>query len=67
MQKGTVKCFYSDRGFGFIQDTTGTDVFIHARVVAECGIADLKAGDTVYFEAAVQRDGRLRAIRVEMA
>lgn len=34
---GTVKWFNSDKGFGFIQQTSGPDVFVHFRNIINAG------------------------------
>jgi CspA family cold shock protein len=44
MEKGTVKWFNAAKGFGFIQRTTGEDVFVHFRAIAGSGYKTLNEG-----------------------
>jgi len=50
MEKGTVKWFNGAKGFGFIQRTSGEDVFVHFRAITGEGYKSLNEGDTVEFE-----------------
>jgi CspA family cold shock protein len=50
MEKGTVKWFNAAKGFGFIQRTTGEDVFVHFRAIAGSGYKTLNEGDQVQFD-----------------
>jgi CspA family cold shock protein len=49
-EKGTVKWFNGAKGYGFIQRSTGEDVFVHYSVIQEQGYKSLNEGDTVEFE-----------------
>jgi CspA family cold shock protein len=49
-EKGTVKWFNGAKGYGFIQRSTGEDVFVHYSVIQETGYRTLNEGDTVEFE-----------------
>lgn len=51
MQTGTIKKLVSDRGFGFIQQEGGKDLFFHAKDLAD-GLLfeDLREGDMLQFE-----------------
>ena len=56
MIKGTVKWFNSQKGFGFIQPTDGTqDVFVHISAVERAGMNDLREGQQVTFELVENR------------
>ena len=49
-EKGTVKWFNGAKGYGFIQRSTGEDVFVHYSVIQENGYRSLNEGETVEFE-----------------
>jgi len=49
-EKGTVKWFNGAKGYGFIQRSTGEDVFVHFSVIQENGYRSLNEGETVEFE-----------------
>ena len=56
MNKGTVKWFNSQKGFGFIQpDGGGTDVFVHIRAVERAGMSTLNEGQKVSFDVVADR------------
>ena len=48
--KGTVKWFNAKKGFGFITDETGNDVFVHFSALQMDGFKVLDEGDEVEFE-----------------
>ena len=50
MQKGKVKWFSSERGYGFISASTGIDIFVHYKAITGSGYKTLAEGDTVEFE-----------------
>ena len=49
-EKGTVKWFNGAKGYGFIQRSTGEDVFVHFSAIQESGYKSLNEGETVEFE-----------------
>ena len=49
-EKGTVKWFNGAKGYGFIQRSTGEDVFVHFSAIQEQGYRTLNEGETVEFE-----------------
>jgi len=58
MQQGTVKCFNSEKGYGFIQpENGGQDVFVHISAVERAGLSGLNEGQKVGFEL-VENRGR---------
>ncbi|MEJ2039460.1 MAG: cold-shock protein [Desulfosarcinaceae bacterium] len=50
MIKGTVKWFNEKKGFGFIEQEAGPDVFVHYSAIAGSGFKSLNEGDVVTFE-----------------
>ena len=50
MATGTIKKLVSDRGFGFIQQTDGTDLFFHRSSVTGSSFDSLSEGQTVSYE-----------------
>ena len=50
MTTGTVKWFNGDKGFGFISQEAGPDVFVHFSAIAGSGYRNLEENDTVEFE-----------------
>ncbi|MDH4227847.1 MAG: cold-shock protein [Deltaproteobacteria bacterium] len=50
MAKGTVKWFNETKGFGFIQQESGEDVFVHYTAIQGDGFKTLKEGERVEFE-----------------
>jgi CspA family cold shock protein len=50
MQQGTVKWFNAKKGYGFLSDQTGKDVFVHFSALNMDGFKELKDGETVEFE-----------------
>jgi CspA family cold shock protein len=51
MPTGTVKKFFTERGFGFIApDNGGDDVFVHVSAIGGTGSEELVEGQHVEFE-----------------
>lgn len=50
MQQGTVKWFNAKKGYGFISDEQGNDVFVHFSALNMDGFKELKGGERVEFE-----------------
>ncbi|ODP98555.1 MULTISPECIES: transcription antiterminator/RNA stability regulator CspE [Salinivibrio] len=47
---GTVKWFNEEKGFGFIQQENGPDVFVHFRAIVGEGFRTLAEGQQVEFD-----------------
>ena len=50
MNKGTVKWFDNQKGYGFISDESGKDVFVHYTGLNMEGFKSLEEGQAVEFE-----------------
>ncbi len=48
-KQGTVKWFNSSKGYGFIQQESGDDVFVHFQSIISDGNKTLKENDKVEF------------------
>jgi CspA family cold shock protein len=56
MAEGTVKWFSEKKGYGFISQDDGNDVFVHYSSIAMSGFKKLAEGDRVSFE--IDEDNR---------
>lgn len=63
---GTVKWFNEEKGFGFIQQEAGPDVFVHFRAIQGDGFKTLTEGQQVSFEIEQGQKGP-QAANVEKA
>lgn len=62
MKKGTVKFFNDAKGFGFIKDENGEEIFVHST-----GLRDnIRENDEVMFETEQGKKG-LNAVNVTLA
>lgn len=50
MNKGTVKWFNAEKGFGFITSEEGKDLFVHFSEIQKEGFKTLEEGEKVTFE-----------------
>lgn len=67
MNKGTVKWFNSQKGFGFItNDNGGEDVFVHFSGIASNGFRTLEEGQKVTFDLEKGNRG-MQAVNVNIA
>ncbi len=62
MKKGTVKFFNEAKGFGFIKEDGGQEIFVHASGLKE----DIRENDQVTFDVENGKKG-LNAVNVSLA
>ena len=64
MNKGTVKWFNSQKGYGFItNEENGMDIFVHFSGIASNGFKSLEEGQAVTFDI-TNRPRGLQAVNV---
>lgn len=62
MKSGTVKFFNTEKGFGFIKEEGGSEIFVHVS-----GLIDqIKENDEVVYEVQEGKKG-LNAVKVKLA
>ncbi|KIA92454.1 cold-shock protein [Pedobacter kyungheensis] len=61
MKNGTVKFFNSEKGFGFIKEEGGTEIFVHASGL----IDEIRENDTVEYDVQEGKKG-LNAVKVRV-
>ena len=64
MVKGTVKWFDATKGFGFIEQDNGEDIFVHFSAIQGEGFKTLEEGEEVTFDIE-DSDRGLQATNVE--
>ncbi len=70
MNKGTVKWFNAEKGYGFISnDNGGEDVFVHFSAIVSDGYRSLNEGQKVSFdiESDPKNSSKYRAINVHIS
>ncbi len=63
MSKGTVKWFNNQKGYGFISDEAGNDVFVHYTGIKSEGFKSLEEGAEVEYEV-IQGEKGPQAVNV---
>ena len=67
MNKGTVKWFNSQKGFGFItSETTNEDIFVHFSGIETDGFKTLEDGQQVTFDT-INGNRGIQAVNVRLA
>lgn len=56
--QGTVKWFNSEKGYGFITQDNGPDIFVHYTAIQSTGFRSLNEGDKVEFEVTDGKKGK---------
>lgn len=56
--QGTVKWFNAEKGYGFITQGEGPDLFVHYSAIEGSGYRSLNEGDQVEFEITEGRKGK---------
>jgi CspA family cold shock protein len=54
---GTVKWFNNSKGYGFISQHAGADVFVHYSAIREKGYRTLREGESVEFDVKMSPRG----------
>jgi cold shock protein len=65
MANGVVKWFNNQKGYGFIEQEDGTDVFVHHTGINATGFKSLNEGDRVTFDVEQGKKG-LAAVNVRV-
>ena len=66
MNKGTVKWFNASKGFGFIEQEDGEDIFVHYSAIQTDGYKSLDEGASVGFEVVEGQKGPAAANVVQL-
>lgn len=68
MATGKVKWFNAQKGYGFIQPTTGgADVFVHISAVERAGMDGLQEGQALTYDLEQGQRGRVSAVNLKSA
>ena len=57
MEQGIVKWFSDQKGYGFIEQDNGDDIFVHHTEIVGTGFKTLSEGDRVSFDIGAGRKG----------
>lgn len=69
MNTGTVKWFNAEKGYGFITDDNGGDVFVHFSAIQKKGYKTLEEGQKVTFDVETdpKDESKVKAANVRVA
>ena len=65
MHKGTVRWFNNAKGYGFLGNESGPDVFVHFSAIQVDGYKSLQEGEEVEFDVVQGEKGRPQAHNVK--
>jgi CspA family cold shock protein len=64
LAEGTVKWFNARKGYGFIEQESGNDIFVHFSEIQSDGYKSLEEGEKVTFDVVEGDNGKLQAKNV---
>lgn len=64
MAEGTVKWFNPEKGYGFVSQEDGEDLFVHFSEIKMDGFKTLEEGAAVSFDVTTGQNGKLQASNV---
>ena len=67
MAEGIVKWFNPEKGYGFISQNDGEDLFVHFSEIKMDGFKTLDEGQAVQFDVTTGQNGKLQASKVTKA
>lgn len=67
MSRGKVKWFNATKGYGFIEEENGQDIFVHYSAIQTEGYKSLKEGQEVEFDITTGNGGKSQAANVKVA
>ncbi len=66
MARGTVKWFNASKGYGFIEQESGEDIFVHYSAIEQEGFKSLNEGDAIEFDVSEGENGKSQAVNVKL-
>jgi len=66
LARGTVKWFNATKGYGFITQENGEDIFVHFTAIQTDGFKTLEEGQVVEFDVVEGNGGRTQAANVKV-
>ena len=67
MNKGKVKWFNKDKGYGFIEpENKRGDIFVHISEVERLGVSTLENDQSISYDTQERRDGKSSAVNLQL-